>query len=356
MSEFYKNTASQRVFIAAVDAVTGAAKTSGVSFYVTKDNGAQAASGGTATHRGNGQWEYIFMQAETNADTIGLAWAGTDVIPGNVTIYTTTARTSDVYSRQGAPAGASMSADIAQVKAKTDLLPASPAAQGKLDTVESLASGVNGFAAIKAQVAAIEADTQDLQTQIGVDGAGLTAIGDARLANLDAAVSSRATESEVLDAVADLPTTSELEARTLDSGDYATASGQEEILGAIEGVGGVTITPVMSTVSAGQVVSDDLTVYQGETKPFTFVLVDSEGTAVNESGDTLVLVVENLDGTTAFEETGTVGGGSNNQITVTIDDANTGTAGTFRYTLWNTTEDLVRARGAFEIVATGEPE
>lgn len=39
----------------------------------------------------------------------------------------------------------------------------------------------------------IEVDTQDLQTQIGVDGAGLTAIGDTRMANLDATVSSRST-------------------------------------------------------------------------------------------------------------------------------------------------------------------
>jgi hypothetical protein len=48
-----------------------------------------------------------------------------------------------------------------------------------------------------AQATAIEADTQDLQVQVGVDGAGLTAIGDARLANLDATVASRATPAQV---------------------------------------------------------------------------------------------------------------------------------------------------------------
>lgn len=51
------------------------------------------------------------------------------------------------------------------------------------------------IAAIKAQTAAIEADTQDLQTQIGTDGAGLTAIGDTRLVNLDATMSSRLASS-----------------------------------------------------------------------------------------------------------------------------------------------------------------
>lgn len=69
-----------------------------------------------------------------------------------------TAQTGDAYARLGTPAGASVSADIAEVKS---------------------------------QAAAIETDTQDLQAQIGTDGAGLTAIGDTRLANLDATVSSR---------------------------------------------------------------------------------------------------------------------------------------------------------------------
>ncbi len=52
-------------------------------------------------------------------------------------------QTGDSYARLGSPAGASVSADIA---------------------------------AVKAQTAAIEADTQDLQTQVGTDGAGLTAV------------------------------------------------------------------------------------------------------------------------------------------------------------------------------------
>jgi hypothetical protein len=54
-----------------------------------------------------------------------------------------TVQTGDCFARLGAPAGASVSADVA---------------------------------AVKAQTAAIEADTQDLQTQVGTDGAGLTAL------------------------------------------------------------------------------------------------------------------------------------------------------------------------------------
>lgn len=86
-----------------------------------------------------------------------------DVTIGTVTTLTGhTAQTGDAYARLGAPAGASVSADVA---------------------------------AIKSQTAAIEADTQDLQTQIGTDGAGLTAIGDTRLANLDAAITTRSSHS-----------------------------------------------------------------------------------------------------------------------------------------------------------------
>lgn len=54
-------------------------------------------------------------------------------------------------------------------------------------------SGTDTLEAIRNKETDIETDTQDLQTQVGVDGAGLTSIGDARLANLDAAVSSRST-------------------------------------------------------------------------------------------------------------------------------------------------------------------
>lgn len=58
---------------------------------------------------------------------------------------------SDTYARIGAPAGASVSADIA----------------------------------------GIQSDTNDLQAQVGTAGAGLTSLGDTRLANLDSTVSSR---------------------------------------------------------------------------------------------------------------------------------------------------------------------
>ncbi len=59
------------------------------------------------------------------------------------------------------------------------------------DGVTLATSQPNYAPATSAQATAIEADTQDLQTQIGTAGAGLTALGDTRLGNLDAAVSTR---------------------------------------------------------------------------------------------------------------------------------------------------------------------
>lgn len=84
--------------------------------------------------------------------------AGVTVLASVGTAATDTAQTGDSFARLGAPAGASVSADVA---------------------------------AVKAQTAAIETDTQDIQTQVGTAGAGLTAIGDTRMAKLDATVSSR---------------------------------------------------------------------------------------------------------------------------------------------------------------------
>lgn len=91
--------------------------------------------------------------------------------------------TGDTYARLGAPAGASVSADIAGIKAKTDNLPASPAAVGSPmtltgdydaaktaaqagdamtlsnDAVSAAALAADALAEIKAQVEAVLAST-----------------------------------------------------------------------------------------------------------------------------------------------------------------------------------------------------
>jgi len=77
------------------------------------------------------------------------------VLADTVTTYTgNTPQTGDAFARIGAPAGVSVSADIAAIEAQTD--------------------------------------------DIGVAGAGLIALGDARLANLDAAVTTRAVAGDAM--------------------------------------------------------------------------------------------------------------------------------------------------------------
>lgn len=142
-----KNTAGQKIGAQMVSATDGSAFTSAVTVYVTLDAGTQAqgtVGSGACTHEGNGYHTYAPSQAETNGDLIGYTFIGTGAIPQTVQVYTIA---GDAFTRLGAPAGDSVSADILQVKNYVD--------------------------------------------DIGVAGAGLTALGDTRIANLDAAITTR---------------------------------------------------------------------------------------------------------------------------------------------------------------------
>lgn len=102
---------------------------------------------------------------DVGAKTAGLTFTVAGMVDSNVIDWkgaAAPAMTGDAFARLGAPAGASVSADIAAVKVDTANI------YGKVDT----------------EVAAII-------TTLGVAGAGLTALGDVRIANLDATVSSR---------------------------------------------------------------------------------------------------------------------------------------------------------------------
>ena len=197
----YKNAASQKLAVYAYTLATGAAKTGdagNITCYLSQDWGAAAAvtdTNPTELDSTNMKGWYVFdlTQAETNAEVLVFApvSATSGVVLDQVQVFTeaSTPQTGDAYARLGAPAGTSVSADIAAIEAQTD--------------------------------------------DIGVAGAGLTALGDARLANLDAAVSTRSTldapgvrtavglAAANLDTqLADVPTVAEMNARTLASADY----------------------------------------------------------------------------------------------------------------------------------------
>lgn len=83
----WKNVAGQHAFAEVVTSA-GAPVTSGVTVYVAKDAGAQAAGGGTAAHVGNGCWRYDPTQAETNADCVAFTFVPGTGVPTTVREYT----------------------------------------------------------------------------------------------------------------------------------------------------------------------------------------------------------------------------------------------------------------------------
>jgi len=128
-----KNVASQVIGAQMINSTTGAAFTGSVTVAVLGDGGTQATGSvgaGACAHEGNGFHTYAPAQAETNYDHIAFTFIGTGAIPASVQIYPSFPQTGDNFSRIGAPAGASVSADIAAakvdtaaIKAKTDFLP-----------------------------------------------------------------------------------------------------------------------------------------------------------------------------------------------------------------------------------------
>lgn len=118
-----KNVAGQKVGVQMVSATDGSAFTGSVTVAVTLDAGTQATGtvgSGACTHEGNGYHTYAPAQAETNGDLVAFTFTGTGAVPATVQIYTSFPQTGDNYARIGAPVGASISADIAAVQSDTD--------------------------------------------------------------------------------------------------------------------------------------------------------------------------------------------------------------------------------------------
>lgn len=202
-----KNLSGQTISAQLVSKTDGSAVTSGTTtVYITGDNGTQtqgSVSSGAATHKGNGEWTYAPSQAETNFDHITFTFVNSSAINTGVQVYPTFPQTGDSYARLGAPAGASVSADIAAIEAQTD--------------------------------------------DIGVAGAGLTAMP--WNAAWDAEV-----QSEVADALAayDPPTNAEMEARTLLAASYATAAALATVDGNVDAIltdTGTTLPGTLATIA-----------------------------------------------------------------------------------------------------------
>jgi hypothetical protein len=129
----FKNVASQKLSVFAWDTVNRVAKTgdaANITGKISKDGGAAASTNDTnptELDATNFPGIYIFdlTQAETNADLVIVqaksSSTGIQILPViNYTVIYSVAQTGDSYARLGAPAGASVSADIAAIEAQTD--------------------------------------------------------------------------------------------------------------------------------------------------------------------------------------------------------------------------------------------
>jgi len=201
-----KNVASQVIGCQLVSATDGSAFTGSVTVYVTGDAGTQAAGSvgsGACTHEGNGFHTYAPAQAETNYDHVAFTFIGTGAVPATVQIFTSFPQTGDNYARLGAPAGASISADVAAIKAETatilsdtnDIQTRIPASLvgGRIDaSVGAMASDVLTSTALAAS--AVTEIQSGLST---LDAAGVrTAVGLAS-ANLDTQIGTLATAANL---------------------------------------------------------------------------------------------------------------------------------------------------------------
>lgn len=208
----FKNIASQKVALFAFDTTTGAPKTgdgANLTPYVSKDLGAVTALGtATATEmdatNAKGWYSFVLTQAETNADALlftGKSSTSNISIVG-LSLYTTPNRfsslvidaagladantvklgptgagtaqtakdvgasatqTGDNFARQGAPAGASVSADIAAIKSDTGtVLTDVNTGAGAIYTRLGAPAG----ASIAADIAAVKTDSAAVNTAL----------------------------------------------------------------------------------------------------------------------------------------------------------------------------------------------
>lgn len=184
-----KNVASQVVGAQMITAADGSAFTGSVTVAVTGNGGTQATGSvgsGACTHKGGGYHTYAPAQAETNYDYVAFTFSGTGAIPVTVQIYTDFPQTGDSFARLGAPAGASVSADIATIDSEVGVI------DGNVDLIlEDTGTTLPGLlAVIDGIVDAIVADTGTDGVVVNAAGLATDAVNEIRDAILAAVVES----------------------------------------------------------------------------------------------------------------------------------------------------------------------
>lgn len=98
MSGLLNNTAGQNLPLGTFLLTDGTPVTSGVTLKWSKDGAATAASAGTLTHVGEGAWNYVPTQAETNCTVYQATLTATGGVNRSVGGFTITASTAPTAS------------------------------------------------------------------------------------------------------------------------------------------------------------------------------------------------------------------------------------------------------------------
>lgn len=242
-----KNVASQHVAAQMNSRTDGSPLTSAVSVFVTGDGGTQTAGGGTATHEGNGHWDYAPTQAETNFNHIAFTFVHATGVNQTVNVYTVSYDPHDTVrlGLSGIPAalvGGRMDASVGAMAA--GVITAAAHAAGAIDANAIAADagteiGTAVWATAARTLTAIDEDSTTLDLDATIRAAmGLGA------ANLDAQLGA------ILTAIDALPTNAEL-ATALGTADDAVLAAiaalndfdpaTDEVLANVKKINGVTI-------------------------------------------------------------------------------------------------------------------
>ena len=228
-----RNVANQSfLFGALINASSGSPETTGASVQVCKDLGSFSAGAGTLTHVSDGVWEYRPTQSETDCSVFKAVLSKSGAVAQSVTVLTTacnpqdsdafgisridatvssrsTLTASDVWSAgtRTLTSFGSLASDVATAvwSAGTRTLTSFGTLVSDIwnNATRSLTSYLDssGVTTLLGRVIGTIASgthqpqSGDAYARIGANGSGLTSLGDSRLANLDATVSSRLASS-----------------------------------------------------------------------------------------------------------------------------------------------------------------
>ncbi len=147
-----KNVASQVLTFDLVNATTGAALTGASVTTKTTLDGTQSAGAGTVTEMGTGQYKYVPTQGETNGTSVGFSFTASNAVPVNLHCFTVATADQTLAADMASSfttvnaslttIGGYIDTEVAAIKAKTDNLPAAPAAVADIPTAAIIADAV----------------------------------------------------------------------------------------------------------------------------------------------------------------------------------------------------------------------